>query len=83
MAVILVSLLQIASLLLIARAILSWIPIGSDSPLSSIRSFVFNATEPVLAPVRQVLPRVGGIDLSVFVVLIVISVVLTPIAGRL
>ena len=74
MGFILVSLLQIASLLLIARAILSWIP---------IRSFVFNMTEPILAPVRQVLPRFGALDLSVLFVLILISFVLTPIAASL
>lgn len=83
MGFILVSLLQIASLLLIARAILSWIPIGSDSPLVPIRRFVFNMTEPVLAPVRQVLPRFGALDLSVLFVLILISFVLTPIAASL
>lgn len=83
MAVILVPLLQLASFVFIARAVLSWLPIRHDSPFAPVRSFVWGVTEPVLAPIRNVMPRMGGIDLSVFAVLVIISFVLTPIALRL
>lgn len=83
MSAILVPLLQLASLVFIARALLSWLPVGGDSPIASVRGFVFGLTEPVLAPVRRVMPRLGGIDLSVFAVLVFISLVLMPIAVAL
>ncbi len=83
MAFILVPLLQLASIVFIARALLSWLPISPDSPFAPARNFIYGITEPVLAPIRQMMPRMGGIDLSVFVVLALISFVLTPIALRL
>jgi len=76
-------LLQIASLLFIARAVLSWFPISRDSPIFPVHLFVHRVTEPVLAPVRQLLPRAGPLDLSLIVVLVVINFVLTPIAAAL
>ena len=83
MSAVLVLLLQAASMLFIVRALMSWLPAGGGSSLASVRSFVFGLTEPVLAPIRQVMPRMGGIDLSVFAVLLFISFVLTPIAAAL
>ena len=65
MSAILVLLLQLFSLVLIARAVFSWLPIGSDSAVAPVRSFVYGVAEPVLAPVRQALPRFGALDLSV------------------
>ena len=80
---ILVPLLQLASLLFFARAILSWIPIGRSSPFFPVVDVIHRVTEPVLEPVRRVMPRTGPIDLSIFAVLIFISFVLTPIAASL
>jgi len=79
----LVVLLQLASLLLLARAALSWFPIGRDSSLYPVHLFVHRVTEPVLGPVRQILPRTGPLDLSLLAVLIIINFVLTPIARTL
>lgn len=79
----LVAFLQLASLLFIARALLSWFSIGMDSPAYPVRRFIENVTEPVLAPVRRMLPRVGQLDLSVLAVIVFISFVLTPIAASL
>ena len=83
MAAILVLLLRLASFVFIARALLSWFQISSDSPFAPARDFIWGVTEPVLRPIRQVMPRMGGIDLSIFAVLILISFVLTPIAASL
>ena len=55
---------------LIARAILSFFPISYGSPMATVASFLFRVTEPVLAPVRRVLPPMGGLDLSPLVVII-------------
>lgn len=75
--------LLVFQVLLIARAILDWsVVLAGPSERGSIRSrltaVVWTVTEPVLAPVRRVLPplRFGGgaIDLSFIVVLLVIVV---------
>lgn len=77
-------LLLFFELVLIARVALDWIgalaaPSGRAAPLSGVRTAVHRATEPVLAPVRRVLPplRMGGIslDLAVTAVLLAIIVV--------
>jgi YggT family protein len=65
--------LQIYSLILIARAVLTWFP--QVDRKNQIVQFIFKATEPVLEPVRRVLPTFNGIDFSVMVVLVLISVV--------
>lgn len=75
-----VNLLRIASFVFIARALLSWFPIRPDSGLYPISQGIYKATEPALAPIRNVLPRTGGIDLSVFVAIIGINLVLIPVA---
>jgi YggT family protein len=83
MSTLLLSLLRIASLLFIARAILSWINIGPDSPFRSIADLVYRATEPVLVPIRKVIPPIGGLDISIIVVILGINLILVPIAGAL
>lgn len=83
MAVIVIALLQLAVLLLIVRAILSWIPIRYDSPIRPLADLVHRITEPVLGPVRRVIPPMGGLDVSTLVVLLAIQFVLIPLASRL
>lgn len=83
MAPILVPLLQLISAVFLGRAILSWFRIGPDSALYPISQLVHRLTEPVLARIRRIMPRTGRIDLSVLVVLVFISLVLTPIASLL
>lgn len=75
--------LLLFQILLIARAVLDWsVALAGPTTTGSVRarltSAVWAVTEPVLAPVRRVLPplRLGGvaIDLSFIVVLVVIVV---------
>ena len=40
--------------------------------VGSVGNFLFKVTEPVLAPIRKVLPNLGGIDISPIVVLIIL-----------
>ena len=58
-------------LLILGRVLLSWVDPDGRSQLGG---FVFSATEPILAPIRRVLPRTGMIDLSPLIVLILLSV---------
>ena len=48
-------------LVLLARVLLSWIQIDPRNPIVNI---VFQLTEPLLAPIRRMLPQTGGMDFS-------------------
>jgi len=64
---------DVLSLLLIVRAVLSFFPpIGRSSPLYGADRLLVRATEPVLQPVRRLLPETGVIDFSPLVSLVVI-----------
>ncbi len=49
----------------------------------SIGNFLFRLTEPVLAPIRNLLPNLGGIDISPWIVVVLIQLVILPLLGRL
>ena len=83
MANILCPLLQLYLVALFGRIILSWFPISPDSAIASIYGFLYTITEPVLGPVRRMIPPIGGggmaFDLSPIIVLIVLQVVLAQL----
>jgi YggT family protein len=59
-------LLQVYSYILLARALVSWIP--NLDPYNPIVQFLYQITEPVLEPIRRLIPPVGGmIDISMLV----------------
>jgi YggT family protein len=58
---------DVYSLVVLAAVVLSWIGLGPDHPL--VRS-TGALTEPLLQPIRRVLPAVGGFDLSPVVLLV-------------
>ena len=62
-------LLSLFQLAIIVRAILSWFPLSPDGIMFRVASVLHTVTEPVLGPVRRVMPRVGVFDLSPLVVL--------------
>ncbi|HWC68831.1 MAG TPA: YggT family protein [Acidimicrobiales bacterium] len=63
-------LLNLFTLAIIVRAILSWFPLSPDGIMFRVASVLNTVTEPVLGPVRRVMPRVGVFDLSPLVVLL-------------
>jgi YggT family protein len=78
----LVLVLELFLVLLIARAFLSWIRVRPGEMLYPMARSIHVLTEPVLAPIRRVLPRTGPIDLSLTVVMLVVGFVLIPIVSR-
>lgn len=66
--------------IVIARAIVSWV---SPDPRNPIVRFLHNATEPVLYPVRRMLPFMGGFDLSPLVVILGIYFLQVFLVGTL
>ena len=82
-------LLQLYVYVLIASAVLSWLiafnVVNTRSPfVNMVGTLLYQLTEPVLRPVRRVLPAMSGLDLSPIVVILIIffiqSVVLPNIA---
>jgi YggT family protein len=58
--------------LLIARVVLSWTnPMGGGG----LVAFVYQATEPILAPIRRVLPATGGIDWSPLIAMLILGAI--------
>ena len=70
-------LLQIFSALLFARVILEWVPVEDQHPVGRLRRVLRTITQPVLAPVRALVPplRVGSVavDLSPLIVILLLN----------
>ncbi len=62
-------------LVLIVYAVLSWVP----SLRGRWSDYLAMAVEPVLIPVRRVIPPIGGLDLSFLVVFFLLTLVLNQI----
>lgn len=54
--------------LIIIRAILSWVSQGRNP----IDHLLFQLTEPLMAPIRRVIPAMGGLDFSAMIVILVL-----------
>lgn len=76
---IILAILNIFLFLLLVRVVLSYLPVPEGSVLVPITRFFAAVTEPVLRPVRRVVPplRVGGaaVDLSPIIVWVAILIV--------
>ncbi|MEP7290153.1 MAG: YggT family protein [Chloroflexota bacterium] len=64
-------LLNIFQLILLARVLLSWFPNFDRS--NPIVRLLYDITEPILAPIRNLLPRNLGFDLSPLIVFLIIA----------
>lgn len=63
-------------LLIFARVILSWIdPMGR----TRLGAFIIQTSEPLLAPIRRLLPRTGMFDLSPLIVLLVLGTLMRTV----
>ena len=72
--------LQIYIWLLIAAAVLSWLIAFNivnthNQVVAMIANFLWQITEPVLRPVRAIMPNLGGIDISPVVVILIIFLI--------
>jgi len=78
---ILLLLLLVLQFALFGRAIISWFDPRGTNPISQ---FLYTLTEPIIAPIRSIMPRTGMFDFSIMVALILILVlrqILTRIAA--
>ena len=64
--------LSIYQFILLGRVLMSWLPnLDRSNPIAR---FLYAATEPVLEPIRRLLPAGGGMDFSPLVVFLGIAV---------
>lgn len=80
---ILCRLVNLYLLAMFARIILSWFPLAPGTVFASVYRFLYSITEPLLGPVRRILPPLSfggaGLDLSPIVVLLLVQLVVLPI----
>jgi YggT family protein len=67
---------------LFARVILSWFPLQPGGAMAKVNRFLVRVTDPVLEPVRRVLPRMGMFDLSPIIVFLVLEIVVRGLILR-
>lgn len=77
---IILAILNIMTILLVARALFSWFDPGFRT---TIGKFLFDLTEPLVAPVRQLMPQTGMLDLSIMVTMLLLIVLRQLIANAL
>ncbi len=64
---------EVLTILIIARAILSWF---SPSPTNMLAVILYRVTEPLLAPLRRIIPRAGMIDFTPLVAIILLRLII-------
>lgn len=72
--------LDIYWMFVIASAIMSWLVAfnvlnARNDIVRMIWNFLYQVTEPVLRPIRRILPNLGGIDISPIILLLLILLV--------
>ncbi len=77
--------IQLYLIAIFARIILSFFPLAPGTAMSSIFSALYTVTEPVLGPVRRVMPPIGaggiGLDLSPIIVVFIVQLLVLPLLG--
>lgn len=76
--------LLLASFVLLIRVIVSWITVVGarmpvSGPLRTAYDLLFDVTEPMLKPLRRIVPPAGMFDLSVAVAFVIIFVLRTAL----
>ena len=64
------------SFAIFGRVIMSWVSPAGRDPISMI---LIQITEPVLRPIRQLMPRTGGFDLTPMIALIALNFLVRPL----
>ena len=63
---------------LLARVLISFMQINPYHPAVQ---FLFQITEPVLRPLRQILPPAGGLDFSPFVAMLLVQLLTSVVTS--
>ena len=71
---------QLITFAIVIRALLSWFQLDPNNPLIQALAAI---TDPVIDPIRRVMPRLGMFDLSPFVAIILIQFLISPVFQKL
>lgn len=67
-------LILLFQVVIIARIVLSWFPLQPGGVMSRINSVLIALTEWLLGPLRRIVPRVGMLDFSPFVAILLVAI---------
>ncbi len=73
-------LVQAYTIVLLIYAVLSWIPDFRNSRFEALLG-VF--VEPLLAPLRRIIPPMGGLDIAFLVLILILQFLIRPLVGEL
>jgi len=76
-------LFQILFLAIIGRALLSWFPVRPGNPFYPLALILHQITEPILGPLRRVIPTIGMIDISPIVALFLLQFIQVALQSAL
>lgn len=65
-------LIDLYSLVVLAAVIVSWIQLSPYHPIAKVLG---NLTEPALAPIRKIIPPMGGLDITPMVLLVLLQLI--------
>ena len=63
---------EVLTLAILVRVILSWF---SPRPTNMLTNILYQVTEPLLAPLRRIIPRVGMFDFTPLVAIILLQLI--------
>lgn len=79
--------IQVYLYLIIARVLLSWLPVPRNHVLRSAYDFIIAVTDPYLGLFRRILPSIGlgrvGLDFSPFIGIVVLILIQSLLRGAL
>jgi len=64
-------LFEVLSLAILVRVLLSWVRVD---PYNRFVQLLYQVTEPVLAPIRRIIPPIGMIDVTPIAALIILQI---------
>ncbi len=67
---------QALALIILIRAILSWFPVSPHNPIMVL---LYRITEPILAPLRRIIPRIGMVDITPAIAIIILLIIASVI----
>lgn len=71
-------------ILLLGRIIFSWVQVSPYHPTwGTLYRVTYQSTEPILAPIRNLMPQMGGLDLSPIIVILLAGALRSILIGLL
>tara|TARA_B100001013_G_C24228461_1_gene292188 strand:+ start:177 stop:428 length:252 start_codon:yes stop_codon:yes gene_type:complete len=63
---------QVLTFAILIRVMMTWFPIGANNPFHEL---IYRVTEPILAPLRKVVPRFGALDFTPMIAILILYVI--------